>query len=236
MTVRPHCWSQGVKKQRINLHILIHFYKGGLHLDVNSRWMMMSKFSVKCKFSDNKHNILSAFAENPSPPASAHQFRDFSWPACRRWKDKLSPVSPAKTPPNFWSLKGKKSVKRGLVINEQKYIICWLCSSRKEKMTAINIISVGVNCPELTPPKASWQTDGRRGDLQFPPPSWDIYCTVIWSSVLQNWENDIFYRSKVELPWRAPPQRWLLLWYLSVEFPTAYCGININQLKERFLK
>lgn len=27
-------------------------------------------------------------------------------------------------------------------------------------MTAINIISVGVNCPELTPPKASWQTDG----------------------------------------------------------------------------
>lgn len=27
-------------------------------------------------------------------------------------------------------------------------------------MTAINIISVGVNCPELTSPKASWQTEG----------------------------------------------------------------------------
>lgn len=27
-------------------------------------------------------------------------------------------------------------------------------------MTAINIISVGVNCPELTSPKASWQTAG----------------------------------------------------------------------------
>lgn len=62
--------------------------------------------------------------------------------------------------PNFWSLKGKNPVRSGLVINEQKYIICWLCSSRKKKMTAINIISVGVNCPELTSPKASWQTEG----------------------------------------------------------------------------
>lgn len=33
----------------------------------------------------------------------------------------------------------------------------------KRKMTAINIISVGVNCPELTLPKASWQTAGRGG-------------------------------------------------------------------------
>lgn len=50
-------------------------------------------------------------------------------------------------------------------------------------MTAINIISVGVNCPELTPPKASWQTDGRRGDLQFFPSELGhlLYCHLIIS-------------------------------------------------------
>lgn len=66
----------------------------------------------------------------------------------------------SKLPTNFVFLKGKNSVRSGLVINGERYIICWLCSSRKRKMTAINIISVGVNCPELTPPKASWQTEG----------------------------------------------------------------------------
>lgn len=35
-------------------------------------------------------------------------------------------------------------------------------------MTAINIISVGVNCPELTLPKASWQTDGGEETHSFP--------------------------------------------------------------------
>lgn len=105
-----------------------------------------------------------------------------------RWNDKLTLICALKAtcihgsweqklPPNFWSLKGKNSVKSDLVINEQKYIICWLCSSRKEKMTAINIISVGVNCPELTPPKASWQTDGREETHSFHSLGWDIYST-----------------------------------------------------------
>lgn len=85
----------------------------------------------------------------------------------------------SKLPPNFWSLKGKNSVRSGLVINEQKYIICWLCSSRKKKMTAINIISVGVNCPELTPPKASWQTEGTEETHSLLSLGWDkdIYST-----------------------------------------------------------
>lgn len=122
---------------------------------------------------------------------------------------------PAKTPTNFWSLKDKKSVKRGLVINEQKYIICWLCSSRKEKMTAINIISVGVNCPELTPPKASWQTDGRRGDLQFSPS--DLGHLLYYDHQSSKTEqNDTFCQSKVGFPWRLPPQRWLVLPYRSI--------------------
>lgn len=34
-------------------------------------------------------------------------------------------------------------------------------------MTAINIISVGVNCPELTSPKASWQTEGAEETHSF---------------------------------------------------------------------
>ncbi len=85
----------------------------------------------------------------------------------------------SKLPPNFWSLKGKSSVRSGSVINEQKYINCWLCSSRKKKMTAINIISVGVNCPELTQPKASWQTDGGEETHSFHSLGWDsdIYST-----------------------------------------------------------
>lgn len=40
-------------------------------------------------------------------------------------------------------------------------------------MTAINIISVGVNCPELTPPKASWQTEGKEETRRFTV-SWDV--------------------------------------------------------------
>ncbi len=46
-------------------------------------------------------------------------------------------------------------------------------------MTAINIISVGVNCPELTPPKASWQTDGGEETHRFHSLGWDtdIYST-----------------------------------------------------------
>lgn len=45
-------------------------------------------------------------------------------------------------------------------------------------MTAINIISVGVNCPELTPPKASWQTDGGVETHSFHSLSWNIYRTA----------------------------------------------------------
>lgn len=46
-------------------------------------------------------------------------------------------------------------------------------------MTAINIISVGVNCPELTPPKASWQTEGTEETHSFHSLGWymDIYST-----------------------------------------------------------
>lgn len=46
-------------------------------------------------------------------------------------------------------------------------------------MTAINIISVGVNCPELTPPKASWQTEGTKETHSFRSLGWDadIYST-----------------------------------------------------------
>lgn len=48
----------------------------------------------------------------------------------------------------------------------------------KTGMTAINIISVGVNCPELTPPKASWQTDGGAETHSFHSLSWNIYRTA----------------------------------------------------------
>ena len=46
-------------------------------------------------------------------------------------------------------------------------------------MTAINIISVGVNCPELTPPKASWQTEGTKETHSFHSLGWDagVYST-----------------------------------------------------------
>lgn len=68
-------------------------------------------------------------------------------------------------------------------------------------MTAINIISVGVNCPELTPPKASWQTDGRRGDLQPPPPpSWDVYCTHVISRPPKGSKMAFSAHLKVDFP------------------------------------
>ena len=48
-----------------------------------------------------------------------------------------------------------------------------LKQEKKKKMTAINIISVGVNCPELTPPKASWQTEGTEETHSLHSLGWD---------------------------------------------------------------
>lgn len=152
------------------------------------------------------------------PPITSETFNDQHTGGGRTNCPQCTRTPLAKTPTNIWSLKDKKSVKRGLVINEQKYIICWLCSSRKEKMTAINIISVGVNCPELTPPKASWQTDGRRGDLQFSPS--DLGHLLYYDHQSSKTEqNDTFCQSKVGFPWRLPPQRWLVLPYVPFNFP-----------------
>ena len=68
-------------------------------------------------------------------------------------------------------------------------------------MTAINIISVGVNCPELTSPKASWQTEGTEEIHSFHSLGWDtdFYSSgnqqegVTVSSILVNVTRRIAY-------------------------------------------
>lgn len=94
-------------------------------------------------------------------------------------------------------------------------------------MTAINIISVGVNCPELTPPKASWQTDGREETHSFHSLGWDVYSTGNQHGGIA--ALSILIAVTAENTWHILPYFGWQNWTYKVKVWSVFTQQNINQ-------